>query len=154
MATKHTVQLPCGAVATRTSQNRVYPFVLVGRHSLAWDLRRAQDPGAIAQDRKNFAYYASVASLEPGQIAPGRRFASDAREIEDARAKVAGVADAEAYAQAQLQARLAKIEEDKAAGRYDRFCALTWSSRRDLADKARSQFGSFEDLRILETSRS
>jgi len=160
--TVHTVDLPCGATAKRTSASRVYPFVLVARDSYAYELRR--DDKAHDHERKNFAYHTEIAGREAGVSytihVPGKLSAWSyektytAQEIADAAARVAGHADAEAYAQALRAERVARIEAKKAAGGYDTFHALTWSSRRDLADKARTQFPGFEDFRILETVRS
>lgn len=163
MKTTHLATLPCGAIAKRVSASRVYPFVLAGRLSYDHALRHAKDPAWTKGDRDAFKFYAEEASREPGVpftvhvTGCARPWSYDktlsAQEIARSAERVAGHT-AETYAQERQADRAAKVEADKAAGVYNRWSALTWTSRRELAAKAQGGMHGYAEFRILETERS
>lgn len=66
-----------------------------------------------------------------------------------------GALTAEAYAEAQIAASVAKVEAQKADGHFDRFGDGGWASRLDLAQKNAGQLAAkpyYEEVRILEAA--
>lgn len=163
MANKHTATCPNGAIVRRTSATRVYTHVVVARHSYAHDLAGAQrvgEPGAKDHIASNFEYYRQYLD-GTSEFLQRREWHTDEsyeRErkasIERAEQALNGTTTVEEY-RAMLKAQaLARVADRKAAGYYDKFEALGWCSRPDLAAKlANSKRGElYDDVTILETN--
>lgn len=156
MTTIHTITLPDGRTAKRTSQNRVYSHVVVGRRRYDYDL--AQADRLTATDRANFAHYWEFIqgtsrflqrnSWEKDDAKFAERVAKDI-----ARAKKAiGAAESPAdYAEDKRAQRVAEVKQKAADGYYDAWGALTWASRRDLAEKQLNSWPGYE-TRVLEVT--
>src|SRR3546814_4707453 len=70
-------------------------------------------------------------------------------------AKVEGFVSREDYQAHRRLKRLQAVEAAKEAGEYDRFVALGWCSRKDLAEKqAHSHRKVFTEVTILPVNRS
>ena len=135
MATKHSVIDPRGVTHTRTSQNRVYPFVVLVRDSYEHALARAVGPDYAASDRKNYAYYVALAN---GTHAHCKNLYSNddaAKRIADAKAYIAGCDTFDAYLAKQQVERVARVDARKAKGDFDTWGPAGWCGRRDLAEK-------------------
>lgn len=135
--TTHTVTLPDGQTAKRVSQFRVYTHVVVGRRRLAFDLARAHAAGHQKQDRKEFLHQHQRAAGLPGDYFVSRYDDLNAKWLEEAKLFVAEHTNVEVYVAARLAERLAQVEADRVAGKYEAWHALTWASRLDLAHRAR-----------------
>lgn len=148
-ARKFTVTVD-GKTLTRTSQSRVYTYVVVGTPSISKHRAKAARIAPDASDLSTFRYYTFIAAQQPGAevVPPGWRFATsfDAERIEEAKAKIAG--GIEGYMQRDQQERMARFEDAVARGVFTP-CALTWCSRLDLAQKAAGSFKGYDNLRIL-----
>lgn len=66
MSTKHTATLPDGTIATRTSLNRVYPFVIALGPRAVDDVVATLTAGADESDRQAARYTATADYLENG----------------------------------------------------------------------------------------
>lgn len=113
--TVHTVTVN-GQLFKRTSANRTYSHVIMARNVRAELLATARDTRNWKHDRSEFAYWSWVAAQQPGVKAmrPGGSFATSYSETEvaDAAERIAGCADADAYAAKVLAARVARAEAD------------------------------------------
>src|SRR3546814_4178862 len=99
-----------GQAFKRTSATRTYQFLVVGKRSYLDALSRA---GRMDKtDGDNYDYWQR---REP--------------------AKVEGFVSREDYQAHRRLKRLQAVEAAKEAGEYDRFVALGWCSRKDLAEK-------------------
>lgn len=136
MSTKHTVTLPDGTVAKRTSQNRTYSHVVVGHWPAAKIL------AVLNTDLQRCVLNA----VKYRDIAEGRRD----REF--------GSATSEQYAEwaDACEARIIKLQAEIEAGVTDGpWGALTWSSRKDLADKQAASYAKHGyAVRVLPTEIS
>lgn len=150
--TIHTVTLPNGKVAKRVSENRTYPFVVVGQPSKDGALRRAK---LTDGDKSHFRYLKASASVQPGEKYPeaGYSFPVSEKAHNEGVAMLAETPDLDSYVAACVARRVAGVEASIAAGDYDRWEALAWSSRRDLAEKQVSAFSGHVNVRVMETTR-
>lgn len=105
---KHTHTLPDGTKDTRSSKNRTYTHVIIGRRNLARERRSAEDCRAMYA--KNFAFYQRVANTPVGQPWDDNgRCLTTADEQAKYAAIVAQHGTAEAYADAQVRKSLERI---------------------------------------------
>jgi len=152
--TKHTVVLPDGRTAQRVSQNRVYSHVVVGRRSYEIALANATAASAEAIDRKRHEIKRRRALGLPGDYVVSSFADLNEQFAREAAAFIAEHPDVQAYVAERRAARVAKVEAAKADGVYDRWNALTWASRPDLAQRAQgaSEWAAYE-TRVLEVTR-
>jgi len=135
--TIHTATAPNGQTFKRTSQNRVYSHVALGRRSKEEALRRANSKTQQVQDGENWDYHntcatgratysAYVLSGSPEFVAKLK-----ARDIAEGTAWIAKNPDRAAYITQQHAERLANVEGTN----FDLWHDLGWASRLDLAQK-------------------
>lgn len=152
MPNKHTATLPDGTIGKRVSQRR-YSHCIATRPLYDAALARAKDPGWSKTDASNFRYDSYVAAQQPDVrcLPPGwcfdTKYSADA--IERAKADIAGCASVADYLAKCLAARIAQVEADKVAGRFDRWTASAWASRLDLANKTAGQYAGAFEVRIV-----
>lgn len=116
-------------VGKRTSENRVYTHVVVGRPDYDADMKRADCDWSY--QGSDFDYFASQGDTKHG-----------------------GCNSAAEYMAKKRADRVAEVEAKKAAGHYDKFEALTWCGRIDLAHKQlRTGWAYYTDLQILEVTK-
>lgn len=134
---KHQAVLPDGSIAKRSSESREYSHMVAVRRNYDGDLAAAKASSHGPRDKRNFAYYVELASgaHDHVQPAPWRSKERCDEGIARAAALIAPYADAEAYAAAQQAERIARVEANKADGVFEKWGALGWSSRPDLAQK-------------------
>lgn len=130
-----TCTLPDGSKASRTTA-RTYTHVVCGRRSYDEAMRRANSKAAQKHDGKNWDYYAACAA---GTYRYAHWYSAEA--IADGNAK--GRAwieengnDRAGYVQRCHMERQERVQAAKLAGEFDRWQALNWASRADLAHKA------------------
>lgn len=124
--------LPQGGFDTRTSTSRSYTHAIIVRPSYEAALKGANQPHGWAAD--NFAYYQR--ELDPAT----RRFSHSDANLSEMAEVVAKHGTAAAYVEALRLEAVAQVEARKAEGYYDRFQAVTWCGRLDLAQKALCQY--------------
>jgi len=107
--TKHIATLD-GQTFTRSSKSRVYTHCVVAKPSYAKGVRRMAEAADL--HKANFRYYTKAHH----------------------HAELAGD-DEQAYVARKIAEGLEYIEARREAGFYDTWQALSWSSRRDLAEK-------------------
>jgi hypothetical protein len=149
MPNKHTALLPDGTVAKRTSQNRTYPYVIAVRESYEHALKQARAYGDYDVHRSNWKY--AREQVEQGDAHRHAAYNTPAKKAENER--VAAMTLEEYRADLTAQA-IAAVEERKAKGAFDKWGALTWTSRTDLANKAHQQAAGnpmWAEVRTLET---
>ncbi|AXQ69975.1 hypothetical protein HOU03_gp293 [Caulobacter phage CcrSC] len=151
----HTVTFADGATATRESENRTYSHVVVGKHDKRVDIDYARK--RARSDRSNYDYYKNMANAQPGVPSTYTSHSDDrpftftytAAEIAKGQEEIAG-RDPETYCKDKLAERLDEIEKKAAEGYYDRWNALTWASRADLAAKQVNNWSkTFTEVTIL-----
>ncbi|API58531.1 hypothetical protein BSL82_03750 [Tardibacter chloracetimidivorans] len=105
----HTVSFS-GQTFTRTSASRTYAYLVVGKRSFLDALSRA---GRIEDtDASNYRYWEKH---NPERLS--------------------GYSDVKDYQEKRREQRLKAVQAAKDEGFYDRFEALAWCSRKDLAEK-------------------
>ena len=135
--TIHTATAPNGQTFKRTSQNRVYSHIALGRRCKVEALRRANSKEAQVSDGRNWDYYnncatgkatysAYVLSGSPEFVAKIK-----ARDIESGKEFLAKHPDRAAYIAQQHAERVANVEDTN----FDLWLDLGWASRTDLALK-------------------
>jgi len=147
MANKHTAVLPDGSIAKRVSQNRVYSHCIAGRPIYTVALGSATHETHNISARNTHAHYARVAKLNVGDrkyINPPSSILVGPLDISQAVAFLRQFPTAEDYAAHLRAARVKRVEDAKTDGYFDKWEALGWSSRRDLAEKAAGQWPSYE----------
>lgn len=161
MANKHTATAPDGSIMKRTSANRVYSHVTVGRPSYEHAVAEAKAESYRATDKRNFAYYAEIAAQTPGVARTihvdgcarpwSYEKAETAEEIAAAVAKLAGATSGEEFHAIEQERRLAKVEEAKARGAFASWVDLGWSSSAALAAKnaASHRSGYYAEVVVL-----
>lgn len=154
----HTVTLPNGEAATRTSTSgRAYAFAVAYRDSYPATLAAAKGDHC---DVSNYAFHVREAKRLPGdyqienQFRPGTSWTQTvtAEQHQQHLDEIEGCADAQAYHAKKVAERVAKVEARKAAGGFETWCISGWQSRADLAQKeaARLQAGGWAvDVTIL-----
>lgn len=149
--TIHTVTFPDGKTAGRTSKTKTYPFAVIGQPSKASALAAAR---STTSDKNHFSFLSNCASVQPGATypEPGFSFPVSAKHHAEGLIMLEQTPDVADYVAGRVAARVAAVEARAAEGFYDRWSALAWSSRRDLAEKAAAGWGSFENVRVAETS--
>lgn len=127
---KHFVILPDGQRATRNSKNRVYTHAVAVRQSYAYALQEAQSHGNLDVHRSNWRYAKEKA--EQGAAHRHAAYQTPERQAEDER--VAALSLAEYRAELTAKA-IARVEQLKAEGYYDKWFVAGWNGRADLAQK-------------------
>lgn len=117
-------------VGTRTSE-RTYSHVVIGRENYANDMKFAGSIHPV--DKSNFRYYQNISGPDKG--AGEYKFPISDTEAERAREIIKKHGSADDYAKAMAAERVAKVNANKAAGKYDSLHAITWAGREDLAHK-------------------
>ena len=156
--TKHFAITPNGTKITRTSKSRVYSHVVVARHSHAFDLKCAENHNTQRNMASNFKFYADFVNgtskflVKPEWRSEEDHAAEMADRIQAAKDHLDGATTVEEYSASQTAKALARVAAKLAEGYYDKFGALGWSSRLDLAQKVASQSDKpyYEDVTILE----
>lgn len=138
----HTATGPNGEKFQRVSRSKTYSHVVIGRPSVAWSHKVSKD--RIENDKRDFVYWAGRAA---GENLSRWEVAEEVRA--NALAKMQGHTDAAEFAAARYAARQDAIHADKAKGYYDKFRALAWSSRYDLAARQLNAFVNCDDLRVI-----
>lgn len=138
---------PLGVEHTRNSP-RIYTHAVIARPSYDNALHSAQNNGTImaATHKSNFHYYRRILGLEPRpandhrnvrpswmtEEAFARQQEGDKRHAEES---LMGAETLDAYVAACVARRIADVEDAKVKGYYDRFDALGFCGRADLAAK-------------------
>lgn len=163
----HTATGPNGETFKRTSASRRYTHVVIALPSVESAIRRANGEYDLGlKEYRDHERYARDGYEPAGWMFgrphydqvkhPGKDHAEVFREDgrESGRNWLEGKpATAEEYAARRRASALAKVEESKAAGVFERFVALSWSSRADLAAKAASNpesRGYWAEVRVVE----
>lgn len=158
----HTATGPNGEKFKRTSASRRYSHVVIGRPDRATTMRHIENAHAANLKRFEETQKHAAEGYEPSQwmyntqdtVDPSRTVAERFRE--DGKVKSQKwLAECEAktaieYADLMKARALAKVEAD--AAKYERFVAITWCGRQDLAAKAargRDTYG-YIDIQIVE----
>jgi hypothetical protein len=151
--TTFTVTAPTGEVLTRTSENRTYTHAIIARPSYKGHLFSA---GQLSKtDMSNHEFHVAMANGAHYLARSQPTAYHTAEQIEAERVEYAALAaqapDAKAWAILKRDERIATVEANKAAGYYDRFVALTWCGRPDLAQKelAKASKGNWEDVQAV-----
>lgn len=121
-------------VFTRTSKSRTYSHVVLGRDSYELHLAGAQSKGWARTDAANYRWTVDVAAGR-GEYASSRT----PERIAKAQAELQGINSVEEYQAAQTARRVADVEARKAAGAFDTYGVIGWTSRLDLAQKLQGQ---------------
>lgn len=153
---------PLGVEHTRNSP-RIYTHAVIARPSYDSAMSVAQNIGTTMATtlKSNFHYYRRILGLEPRPANDHRNvrpswmteeaFAhqqkSDKRRAEES---LMGAETLDAYVAAYRERRIADVEDAKAKGYYDRFEAIGFCGRADLAAKlVASTNGYWTDFIIL-----
>lgn len=150
--TTYTVTAPTGEVLTRTSQNRIYTHAIIGRHSYEAAMQRANRISAV--DKDNHDFYVEMAN-ETHRLAERREWHTveqHAAEIAKYKTLAAQAPNRDAYAELQRSIRVQAVEALKKSGFYERFVAMTWCGRPDLAQKELGKYssaGSYVDVQAV-----
>lgn len=143
-----------GVKHTRSS-DRVYTHAVVSKGDYAKHIAQANAQDWNKSERSNFKYYVSIAEgRDPYPSKPwdrvayawankseewiaehdARMEANNAERVVDAKARVEGHT-VESYCEGERLARIARIEQAKAEGHYDKFFCAGFTGRLDLAQK-------------------
>jgi hypothetical protein len=156
--TTHYVALIDGKqIGKRSTESRTYTHCVAAKPSYEAAKRQAVEGWDVA-DADSFEYYSTVARATVGDPKyPGDAYLDkhriEQRDIDDAKRELGGATTAAEFHQLRAAARLAKIEADKAKGRFDEWGVQTWCGRLDLAHKeaaARRNGSYFAEVRVLE----
>lgn len=138
MTTKYVARLNGKIVGKRTTKSRAYTHAIVVQRLEDVCRNDAYNRGAawVAQDRKNFAYYAEKAAAG---VSHRHYWGTDAEKAE-AHAKDAATAagGVDAYIELQRQLEINRFHECQKTGYFEPFVAA-WAGRLDLAQKAVGQ---------------
>lgn len=153
-STKYIAIDPAGVAHKRSTESRTYTHTVVVSGGYQAALNSAKSRGWEKTERSNFDYYTRIAegrsefypskrwcALSPDRYTPeqiaeedARLTVSDAAKVADAKARIEGHT-ADSYIEALRAARIARVEERKAAGDFDAWKNAGWCGRRDLAEK-------------------
>lgn len=137
-------------VFTRTSKSRTYSHVVLGRDSYEQALAGAQSKGWAKTDASNYRW--TVATAE-GRAEYGWNRTPE--RIAEAQAELQGINSVEDYLAAATAERVARVEAKKAAGGFDTYGVIGWTSRLDLAQKLQGQSqGRYAHVVIVEAERT
>lgn len=143
--TKHIATLD-GQTFTRSSKSRVYTHCVVAKPSYEAAVRAASAKGWLEAHRSNYHYYV-------GKLAKGAQNEWDQSYVDKARERLAGIADEQAYVDAEVAKSLARVEKARTEGYYDTWAECGWCGRLDLAQKLAATKRNHEyygDVVILE----
>lgn len=161
MTILHTATID-GQLVYRTSAARSYSHVVVAKPSYEVALADAERAGKGYQVAKNFEYY--VAQLSGTAWNAGKNsWETEAQhaarlvyEANRAKEVLGGAETLEAFREKLRSDAVARVEAHKAAGKYDTWIDLGWSSRLDLATKLLNSEGShsrYSAAKVLEATR-
>lgn len=160
MKNHHHVILPDGSVAQRVSASRVYSHCVAVRLSYEHALDSAKSAENLEQDRDNYKYYRKQADKAPGNYPELNQFNGkmcdrlhSEEDVQSALEELGGASDPAAYVQVKRDRRIAKVEANKAAGKYDRWGVLGWNGSLALAQKLHAQESRssyYAEVKILE----
>ena len=125
-ATTLFVTAPNGEKLTRTT-HRTYTHAIIARHSYDRALAHAATPAPV--DALNFDYY--VERADRGAAHPHFRSDSDLEQY----VQIAARHTKESYVEMKRQERIQAVDALKRSGYYEKFEAMTWCGRPDLAQK-------------------
>jgi hypothetical protein len=143
---------PNGVTHTRNSKARTYTHMVVGRPSSVEHALMVTSPKARAVHRSNFKYHDAIAK-GTSQWLIGLTAAYRDVEIANAKNHLNGCDTAQDYETMMVNASLEPIRHNMARGYYDKYQALGWCGRPDLAAKLKvtSENRKWVDVTILET---
>jgi hypothetical protein len=135
---KHSATGPNGEKFKRVSASRRYSHCIIGRPSYAEALRRALD---AQTNRNDLSYWEFMQKRADGTYQFDSYISQSIRDRAMAEGKqfIAENPDRDAYARQLQEEREARVKKAKDEGFYDRFEAIGWASRLDLAQKAAAQ---------------
>lgn len=136
---------PTGVVHKRTSQNRTYTHCVAYRPSYELNFADAKKPQR--NDASNFAWHVerlaqsyeswlSEHAWRTKHYTDEQNRAEYAAEIERHTQNLRGATSVIEYSNARINERVAKIEQLKADGYYEKWIVEGWQGRPDLANKA------------------
>jgi hypothetical protein len=134
MAKKLTVTAPDGTVLTRKT-DRTYTHAILVRRSYENALARASKPSAVDGENWQFHLEMGAGTHELAQKKSWQTEERHAAELAGHKARADQYSTREAAIEGERQARIAAIEALKKSGHFDRWGALTWCGRPDLAAK-------------------
>lgn len=135
-AKKFTATLPDGVKVTRKSATMDYHFIIAGRVNLVAARAESHNEANVANDKSNYQYSSTVASLGVGKTYPGYTFPIRESDYDKAVAFMAQYPTLDAYLAASLQRRLDFLVERYGTGDRSQWFCLQWSQRIDSARKA------------------
>lgn len=128
-----------GSAHTRTSKNRTYTYAILTRRSYEHALAQASQISTT--DKKNHDFHVAMANgTDALSVKPDYRSQEDHdRQMAGYKAHAAEAPNRDAYAVMKRDARVLAVEAMKKSGVYDRWSAITWCGRPDLASKELSR---------------
>ncbi len=138
---KHT--LPDGNVVSRKSE-RAYTHIIIGRRKLDLDRAVIRSAQQVKTHKSNYEYHKAVVATEIGQTPPG--YFSPVYEQSKARAiaEIEGFENADAYAAAKVEEKLAKVGD----GEFGPWTALQWSMSAANALKALGKWDHYSEVSV------
>lgn len=141
MAKKITLKhaLPCGTIATRTTA-REYSHVVILRTDLV--AARAELDRISDNVLANFAYDQKIVGIGAGgqvRASNGRFYPVTQDNVDRALASMRGFTDAQAFAEARRQERLAEFDAEHGDATRGPWAIVGWCGREDLARKLANQ---------------
>jgi hypothetical protein len=136
--TKHTATFN-GQTFTRTSATRVYTHMVVARSSYRYALEKAQ---VVPCAESNFNFYRRA--LDGSQPHTRPEYAAE---------RLMGAETVEQFIELHRAAQVAKVEQQKAEGAFDRFGDCGWCGRLDLAQKlaaSKRAWPGYDEVHIVE----
>jgi hypothetical protein len=139
--TRYTATDANGVIHTRNS-DRVYTHTVVYLNDYDAALAGAHTKSWAQLDRSNFEYYQKLVSGNHSYTHVSEK------EIASAKEKLEATPTVELYLAAELAARVARIEANKANGYYKQYFNAGWCGRLDLAQKLVSKYQYGEILSV------
>lgn len=154
--TTFTATCPDGSTVTRSSATKTYSHAIIARLSYDNALRQARE---TTNDRTHWDYATKCASVQPGEKYPSPKFSftvgQDQHDEGQSLLRVYGADGVGAYCAARVAERIDRVEDRKARGEFEKWVALAWASRADLADKAagtHARIAAYVDVRAVPCS--
>lgn len=137
MVNKYEAKLPDGRIGRRTSKSRVYTHCVAVRSSYEDALFRAkQIPPNLESNFRHYMAYLDGTSrfLERKSWQTEEQHAKQvARDKVHAETALMGCRDIQSWQRALIDEAVARVEENKANGAYDKWFVEGWCGRHDLA---------------------
>lgn len=124
----------------RRKSDRTYTHAVVVRSSYENHLATAQ--ALHGTDAANYSYFVREASATVEQFlsrTPWHSEAQAAHAIADAQEQIKGITTLDEYRAAKRAERIATVEAEKIAGRFDTFGVIGFCGRRELAESLAAQ---------------